>query len=91
MSDTVLLAVIYAVSPMLMAWVVWKLNRIGKVAEQTHILVNSRMGVQLRYVADLSAWKAKQTGDPADQLAADQAQKLLAEHEGKQAQVDAKS
>lgn len=65
-----------------------KLEELAVTADATHTLVNSNMGVQLRLNAELSRWKALQTGKPADAEAADLAEKLLREHELKQADVD---
>ncbi len=59
-----------------------------KIAKDTHTLVNSNMGVQLRLNAELSRWKANQTGLPEDARAADVAERMIREHEAKQRLVD---
>lgn len=66
-----------------------QLTNIAKVSEDTHILVNSNMGVQLQLNMELSMWKADQTKLHADIEAANAAQKLYHEHMAKQAKVDA--
>jgi len=65
-----------------------KLDALAIVAEATHTLVNSNMAVQLKLTAELSRWKADQTNDPEHILAAEHAERLLKEHEHKQALVD---
>lgn len=67
-----------------------QLTSIAKVAADTHTLVNSNFGVQLRLNMELSRWKADQTKLTADIDAANSAQKLYEEHMAKQATVDAK-
>lgn len=59
-----------------------------KIAKDTHTLVNSNMGVQLRLNAELSRWKADQTGLAEDARAADVAEQMIREHESKQRLVD---
>jgi hypothetical protein len=66
-----------------------KLDALATVAGATHTLVNNNMGVQLKAVAELRRWKANQTGDPEHVLEALAAEKLWAEHQKKQAVVDA--
>lgn len=65
-----------------------KLEAIAKVSEATHTLVNSNMGAQLKLTAVATRRLAALTNDQADLDAADLADKLLAEHEAKQAVVD---
>jgi len=66
-----------------------KLDSLGKVATATHALVNNNMAVQLRLNAALARRLAELTRDLSDIRAADLADQLLAEHEAKQAVVDA--
>lgn len=72
-----------------MAYMTLKLRTIGKVADKTHTLVNSNMGIQLRLNAGNSQIVAELRGRPEDIQAAKLAEKMLADHEGKQATVDA--
>lgn len=72
------------------AYFTYKLNKIGKVADATHTLVNSNMGVQLRLTAAVSRRLAALTRNKSDLAAAELADKMLMEHEDKQATVDAK-
>ena len=65
------------------------MREIAKVGEATHMLVNSAMGAQLRLHADTARAKADITHDKIDIVAAETAEKLLAEHIKKQQQVDA--
>jgi hypothetical protein len=67
-----------------------KLNAIAATGEKTHTLVNSAMGAQLKMHAAVTRRLAILTKDSADVEAANQAEQLLKEHEGKQAKVDAK-
>lgn len=61
-----------------------------RVGNMVHVLVNDRHGKALEAVAALSRWKANQHGaSDHDTLAADQAEKALAEHQGQQGMVDA--
>lgn len=66
-----------------------KLREVQQLGEETHELVNSGSLVQLKLNAELSHWKAKQTGDPEDIRAAETADKLVAEHIEKQKRADA--
>ncbi len=59
------------------------------VTRDTHTLVNSNMGEQLKLTAELSRWKADQTGNPEHIRSAELAETKLREHEAKQANVDA--
>lgn len=68
-----------------------RLTEVQRVGVDTHTLVNSNMHVQLKLNAELTRWKANQTGDEADERAAQTAQRMLSEHEAKQAIVDAKA
>ena len=69
-----------------------QLAQIAETGEKTHTLVNSNMGVQLRLNAVVTRRLAEITkGTPdgkADEEAATAAERLLREHEGKQAVVD---
>lgn len=66
-----------------------KLDKIVEVASDTHILVNSSMGMQLKLNAATTKRLAELTGLDDDIKAADQAAKLYAAHVKKQAIVDA--
>jgi hypothetical protein len=66
-----------------------KLNAIAKVGEKTHMLVNSSMGAQLT-IAAVALKRLAASGDPDDIAASELADKLLREHEARQASVDAK-
>ncbi len=55
----------------------------------THTLVNSAMAAQLRLHAQTARAKADITSDPADVAVADMAERMLREHEAKQATIDA--
>jgi len=63
---------------------------IAKTGEANHVLLNSAHGAALDAVAVLARWKADKTQEPADMLAADHAEKMSRDHQGKQARVDAK-
>jgi hypothetical protein len=65
-----------------------KLDKAQETADKTHTLVNSNMGAQLKMHASLCRRMAEKTHEPDDIAAANQAERLLAEHEGKQAAVD---
>ena len=65
-----------------------KLTKIAKVGDDTHTLVNSNMGVQLKLGMDLSDFKAKTTKLPEDIAAAKLAREKHEEHVKKQAIVD---
>lgn len=75
----------------LMSWK-WQQDRnykgLRKLAEDTHTLVNSNMGVQLKLGMDLSEFKASTTGRPEDIQAAKLARHKYEEHVKKQAIVD---
>jgi hypothetical protein len=49
------------------------------------------MSVQLKLNAELSRWKAGQTGKPEDAAAATEAERMYDEHQKKQAVVDGKT
>jgi hypothetical protein len=66
-----------------------KLAEIARVGVDTHTLVNSNMGVQLKLNAALSRRIADYTRNADDIAAADLAQLLYDEHLKKQAVVDA--
>lgn len=65
-----------------------KLDRIAETGEKTHTLVNSNMGAQLRLVATTSRRLSQLTNEPVDIEAAELAEKLLKDHDAKQAVVD---
>ena len=71
-----------------------ELTKIKETGEKVHTLVNSNMGVQLRLNATLSRRVADLTTDYEEKRlatkAAELAESLLTEHEGKQAIVDRK-
>lgn len=67
-----------------------KLEEIKKVSKETHGLVNSQMGIQLRLNADNSRWRADVSGKEKDIKAAEKAEELLKDHESKQAIEDAR-
>lgn len=67
-----------------------KLLGLAETGTSTHLLVNSAMGLQKKQNALLARRVAQLTNDPEDALAADEAERLWAEHEKKQAAVDAK-
>lgn len=87
-SDVVWQALIAAVLALGLAWIGYKVQTISKSADATHILVNSNMGAQLKLGAELARWKAVKTGQKLDIEAADEAERLWADHEAKQAIVD---
>jgi hypothetical protein len=66
-----------------------QLGGLAKVAEDTHTLVNSNMGNQLKVSSVALTRVAELTGHPDDQAAAKAAQEALVAHEGKQKVVDA--
>jgi hypothetical protein len=68
-----------------------KLDGLAVVTDKTHTLVNSNMGVQLKLNALVSRRLADLTRDPADITAAELAERLYHEHQGKQAVVDSGS
>jgi hypothetical protein len=65
-----------------------RLDKLAKVGEATHMLVNSAMGAQLKLHADTARAKSDITGQPADIAVANLAEKMLAEHVAKQAALD---
>lgn len=66
-----------------------KLAKIEATGEKTHTLVNSNMGAQLKLNAVATRRLADLTKDQDDINAANLAAKMLKEHEGRQAVVDA--
>jgi hypothetical protein len=68
-----------------------KLDGLTRLAEATHVLVNSAMGAQLKLNAETSRFKADTTGDPIDIAAAELAEHTWADHVLKQKAVDANS
>lgn len=64
------------------------LRKIARVTEQTHILVNSNMGIQLRINAVATRRLSLMTGAADDIEAANLAERLYLEHQTKQAVVD---
>jgi len=65
-----------------------KIDKIARVSESTHILVNSNMGIQLRINAVATRRLALMTGEKDDTEAANLAERLYLEHQTKQAIVD---
>jgi hypothetical protein len=65
------------------------LEKITELAEKTHTLVNSQMGLELMLHAVTARTLANLTKKPEHVKAADAAEKKLREHEAKQAVVDA--
>jgi hypothetical protein len=61
----------------------------AKVATDTHTLVNSNMGVQLKLNRDLSKRVADSSGNEQDRAVANLAEQMYLEHIKKQAIVDA--
>jgi hypothetical protein len=59
-----------------------------KTGESIYKLVNSASGHQLGLYASLARRMANITGDPADMAVAEKAEKMFAEHNEKQSQVD---
>lgn len=55
-----------------------------------HTLVNSSMGAALKLNAELSRWKANAEPTKENNAAADLAEQVYREHQGKQSTVDAK-
>lgn len=91
LTDSTIQAAIAGVVTIALAWLASrKLNAIAKTGEQVHTLVNSNMGTQLKLNAISLRRLATITSDPVDVDAAMLAEKLLKEHDAKQAAVDAK-
>lgn len=67
------------------------LKTIEKVGKDTHTLVNSNMGIQLKLGMDLSEFKAITTKLPEDIAAANLARSMYQEHVKKQNVVDRRS
>ncbi len=66
------------------------LGNLGKVAEATHTLVNNNMAIQLRITRDLARRLSRKPGaTQADKASFREASEKLAQHERKQADVDA--
>lgn len=74
------------------ALLAWNSNQHAKqlmrVAEDTHTLVNSNMGLSLESYATVTRRLAKITKDPEDEAIADAAEKKFAEHVVQQRIVD---
>lgn len=68
-----------------------RMGRLEKVTTDTHTLVNANMGKQLKISALALRRIADMTQHPDDDTAARLAEDALAEHEGKQAVVDARA
>jgi hypothetical protein len=66
-----------------------KLDEMIQVVRDTHTLVNSAMGAQLRLHAITARAKADITKDRADIVAAETAERMLDHHNRQQAKVDA--
>lgn len=80
-SDVVWQAIIAGLVTVAVAWIN---HRLGQI----HKLVNSSMGNQLKLNAVATRRLAMLTNSPVDVDAADLANKMLKEHESKQAKVD---
>ncbi len=65
-----------------------KLESLAKVATATHILVNNNMEVELAENLDLRRWKAEMEPTEENHKAVERAERRLAEHRKKQAEVD---
>jgi hypothetical protein len=65
-----------------------KIDEIQKVGIDTHTLVNSNMGVQLKLASDLYEFKAATTKLPEDIAGAKRARNMYEEHVKKQNIVD---
>lgn len=68
-----------------------KLEVMGKVAAETHVLVNGNMSAQLELNASVTRRLAALTKEPADEEIATKAEKAYRDHEAKQAKVDAQT
>jgi hypothetical protein len=66
-----------------------RLDDLATVAKATHLLVNSKMSVQLDANRIMARRLADLTKDPADEAAAELAERDYGEHQAKQAAVDA--
>jgi hypothetical protein len=66
----------------------WRMGDQKNDLKDIHTLVNSSMGFQLKVSSVALRKVAMQTGDPDDIAAADLADRMLKEHETKQATVD---
>lgn len=85
MSDVFWNAIIVGIVTILLAWMNLQTR---KVVDKVHVLTNSGLGLQLRINAVMARRLATMTGDPIDQENAVNAERLLAEHDVKQSQVD---
>ena len=65
-----------------------KIDGVVKVTDATHILVNSNMGIALRASAVALRRVADLTGKSEDGVLAKTAERMLSEHESRQAVVD---
>lgn len=99
MSDTIWLAVLGIVAMVVKEYFDDKRGRKAQAATadasgqltSIHTLVNSSWGAQLKLTAGFARRLAEETKRASDYEAADLAEKLLREHEEKQASVDAAS
>jgi hypothetical protein len=73
----------------------YKLDSLGakadlnqQVTDQTHDLVNSRLGALLHSLADVTRWRAEQTKLETDIKAADEARAAADEHDANQRRAD---
>ncbi len=64
------------------------LSNLTKTTDATYKLANSHTRASLKLIADLSRWKANQTRDASDAKEADNAERVLREHDAKQAEAD---
>jgi hypothetical protein len=65
-----------------------QLQNIQRTSDDTHVLVNNNMAIQLKISAMALRRVADLTKEEGDQAAAQEAEKSLTEHLGKQAHVD---
>ena len=84
-SDIVWQAIIGGIVTLLLTWMNLRLGRIAKTGEKTHALVNSASLVQMRLYAVSARRIAELTNLETDLAAALAAEKLVEEHEAKQA------
>lgn len=67
-----------------------KLEKLAVVADATHKLVNSNMGIQLQLVATALRRIANLTRDKKDEVIASEAEERFYDHQSKQQAVDSK-
>lgn len=89
-SDAVWNSLITGLVAIAMAWIGYKLKVIEKTGAQTHALVNSNMGVQLKISEVALRRLAEITNHPSDISAWEASKEALSDHEDRQAVVDSK-